>query len=192
MRVTRLAWLSLLACVVAAAPARAATLAPRVVLVVQPTRADFDRDGRPDVAVVRIGSNPNLVRVVLSRAGSRELPHANAVLAIASFDYDHDGDVDLFVGTSAGTTVWLNDGQGAFSALSDQQGAAPAPLSPDLLRATLQARVSPLDRDEPMLARTSGAVHAGDPVGDFMAPALRSFTSVLLVSLGFPRAPPRV
>jgi len=63
---------------------------------------DFNNDGRPDLFVVRFGKNQlyqNLgggkFRDVGKAAGIDR--YMNAITAIA-FDYDHDGDVDLFVG----------------------------------------------------------------------------------------------
>src|SRR2546428_6008756 len=64
---------------------------------------DFNNDGRPDLLVVRFGQNQlfeNLaggkVRDVTRQAGL--MGYKNAITAIA-FDYDHDGYVDLFVGS---------------------------------------------------------------------------------------------
>lgn len=63
---------------------------------------DFNNDGRPDLFVVRFGQSQlyqNLgggtFKNVSKAAGIDR--YMNAITAIA-FDYDHDGDVDLFVG----------------------------------------------------------------------------------------------
>src|SRR3954468_8845577 len=63
---------------------------------------DFNNDGRPDLFVVRFGHSQlyqNLgngkFKDVSKAAGLDR--YLNAITAIA-FDYDHDGDVDLFVG----------------------------------------------------------------------------------------------
>jgi ASPIC and UnbV/FG-GAP-like repeat len=64
---------------------------------------DYNNDGRPDLLVVRFGQNQlfeNLgggkFRDVTRKAGL--IGYKNAITAIA-FDYDHDGYVDLFVGS---------------------------------------------------------------------------------------------
>src|SRR5215471_9091788 len=64
---------------------------------------DYNNDGRPDLLVVRFGQNQlfeNLgngkFRDVTAKAGL--MGYKNAITAIA-FDYDHDGYVDLFVGS---------------------------------------------------------------------------------------------
>src|SRR5260370_20850574 len=64
---------------------------------------DYNNDGRPDLLVVRFGQNQlfeNLgngkFREVTKEAGLTK--YMNAITAIA-FDYDHDGYVDLFIGS---------------------------------------------------------------------------------------------
>src|SRR5258708_38168353 len=64
---------------------------------------DFNNDGKPDLLVVRFGHNQlfeNLgsgkFKDVTKKAGL--IGYKNAITAIA-FDYDHDGYVDLFVGS---------------------------------------------------------------------------------------------
>ena len=64
---------------------------------------DFDNDGRPDLLVVRFGHNllyHNLgqgkFRDVTRQAGLDR--YLNAITAVA-FDYDHDGQIDLFIGS---------------------------------------------------------------------------------------------
>src|SRR5262250_1459219 len=83
-------------------------------LLVEPWRGDFDNDGRADVASVEAGAERSTLRITLSRSGVRELGHAGWIQAIAGIDFDHDGDIDLLVGTSEGAVVWLNDGRGIF------------------------------------------------------------------------------
>ncbi|MES1241628.1 MAG: CRTAC1 family protein [Acidobacteriota bacterium] len=116
---------------------------------------DYDNDGRPDLFVVRFGRSQlfhNLggrgfrrrFRDVTREAGLDR--HANAITAIA-FDYDRDGDLDLFVGSyfqpvdvfnpstprffpesfetannGGGMTVWRNEGNGRFSDATRQAG----------------------------------------------------------------------
>src|SRR6266567_1898166 len=83
-----------------AAPSLAAG-ASRGPLLIQPARVDFDHDGLPDTAAA-LATKPNIVRVSLSRTGVRDITQPALVLAIAAFDYDRAGDLDLLVATSMG------------------------------------------------------------------------------------------
>jgi hypothetical protein len=112
---------------------------------------DFNNDGRPDLLVVRFGQNQlfeNLgggkFREVTKQAGL--MGYKNAITAIA-FDYDHDGFVDLFVGSyfqpvnvfqpetprffpesfetannGGGVTVYHNNGNGTFTDVTEKLG----------------------------------------------------------------------
>lgn len=112
---------------------------------------DYNNDGRPDLLVVRFGQNQlyeNLgggkFREVTQRAGL--VRYMNAITAIA-FDYDHDGFVDLFVGSyfqpidifnpktprffpesfetannGGGVTVFHNNGNGTFTDVTEKVG----------------------------------------------------------------------
>ena len=64
---------------------------------------DFNNDGRPDLLIVRFGHNQlyenvgqGTFRDVTRQAGLDR--YLNAITAIA-FDYDHDGQIDLFIGS---------------------------------------------------------------------------------------------
>jgi hypothetical protein len=192
MRSGRPACLAALLFAFAASPALAATPRARVALLFQPTRADFDRDGRPDTAALGARTNPVVVRVTLSRAGMSELFHASPVLAIASVDYDSDGDVDLLVGTSEGTVVWLNNGRGAFSPLPLHPAATRAPESPDKFTATPASNAVPFDRNERTLAATAQPARAGRDLLGHMSPLRISSASLLRTTACAPRAPPRL
>jgi hypothetical protein len=112
---------------------------------------DYNNDGRPDLLVVRFGQNQlfeNLgggkFREVTRQAGL--IGYKNAITAIA-FDYDHDGYVDLFVGSyfqpvnvfqpetprffpesfetannGGGITVYHNNGNGTFTDVTEKIG----------------------------------------------------------------------
>jgi hypothetical protein len=112
---------------------------------------DFNGDGRQDLFVIRFGHSilyENLgngkFRDVTAQSGIRG--YSNAITAIA-FDYDRDGDLDLFVGAyfqpidifdpktprffpesfetannGGGVTLYRNDGKGAFSDATAQAG----------------------------------------------------------------------
>jgi hypothetical protein len=112
---------------------------------------DYNNDGRPDLLVVRFGHNQlfeNLgnskFRDVTRQAGLDR--YMNAITAIA-FDYDHDGYVDLFIGSyfqpinifkpdsprffpenfetannGGGVTLFHNNGDGTFSDRTEKAG----------------------------------------------------------------------
>jgi hypothetical protein len=112
---------------------------------------DYDNDGRPDLLVVRFGHNQLFKNLgngkfqnVTRESGIDR--YLNAITAIA-FDYDHDGYVDLFVGSyfapinifnpqtphffpesfetadnGGGLAVFRNNGNGTFSEVSAKAG----------------------------------------------------------------------
>ncbi len=112
---------------------------------------DYNNDGRPDLLVVRFGHNQLFKNLgngkfqdVTREAGLYR--YLNAITAIA-FDYDHDGYVDLFVGSyfssvnifhpatprffpesfetannGGGVTVFHNNGDGTFTDVSAKVG----------------------------------------------------------------------
>jgi hypothetical protein len=112
---------------------------------------DYNNDGRPDLFVVRFGTNilyENLgngrFKDVTKAAGLQR--YSNAITAIA-FDYDRDGKLDLFVGSyfqpinifhpenprffpesfetannGGGVTVWHNNGNGTFTDVTEKVG----------------------------------------------------------------------
>ena len=93
----------------------------------QRASADFDADGRPDIAVIQAGGS----RILLALSGSSNAAtfEVNATSIVAS-DIDHDGDFDLTVATSTNQIViWLNDGTGHFTQKEPSQ-------SPGLFAAT--------------------------------------------------------
>jgi hypothetical protein len=117
----RLACLLLGMCVLASArwgadrPAHGA-FAPYVARALpQRAAADFDADGRPDVARIQDGRDGS--RVVLTLSGSRDAVALDMdAVSVATSDVDHDGDTDLVVATSSNhVVIWLNDGRGHFT-----------------------------------------------------------------------------
>ena len=112
---------------------------------------DYNNDGRPDLLVIRFGRNQlfeNLgggkFRDVTKKAGLER--YMNAITAVA-FDYDRDGQVDLFVGSyfqpinifnpesprffpesfetannGGGVTVFHNNGNGTFTDVTAKTG----------------------------------------------------------------------
>jgi len=165
-----------------AAPMRQASL------FVQPARVDFDHDGRADTAA-GVLTSPDVVRVTLSRTGIHDIMQPADVVAIAGFDYDRDGDVDLLVGTSKGAVIWVNDGHGGFSALPRLLPAA-APPDTSSAWSAIGARVErSAERNEPAAARDSCLLRAARMVR-FVVRGPSSCIIEFVPSLSVPRAPP--
>jgi len=103
--------------------------------------ADLDNDGDLDLMVCSGGNNPNHVakafmdRVYLNNSGNFEL-HFNAfppnklnTSTIATYDFDGDGDLDVFLGRrsvpgeyglSPGSNLFVNNGKGQFMDVTQQ------------------------------------------------------------------------
>jgi hypothetical protein len=81
----------------------------------QRAAADFDADGRPDVAFIQDDRDGFRVSVSLSGSPDTVTLEVNAV-SVAAGDIDSDGDTDLVVVTTSNQVViWLNDGRGHFT-----------------------------------------------------------------------------
>lgn len=190
MRVGRPAWLAALLFAFAALPALAATTQARVLLPVPSTRGDFDRDGRADSAAGML-TNPSIVRLTLSRAGIRDIQQPAPVLAVAGFDYDSDGDLDLLVSTSDGAILWVNEGHGVFSVfplLLPARSPMP-PASAWIARATLTEVF--LERHESAIAQGDRDGPRGPQVFNAAGRSSDARISDLQFSAAPPRAPPR-
>jgi hypothetical protein len=146
----------------AAARHASGTFTPLVpVTLPQRAAADFDADGRPDLAVIQEGRGGSQVSVILS--GS---PHAVTfeidAVSVAASDIDHDGDTDLVVlEPSNQVVIWLNDGRGHFT---EEEPLPSSSLSP----ATTMAGTWP---DEPVLL--------GPTAPQVVRPPRRNETAVL-------------
>jgi hypothetical protein len=81
----------------------------------QRAAADFDADGRADLAVIQEGPGGSHVSVILS-GSPYAVTFAIDAVSVAASDIDHDGDTDLVVlRPSNQVVIWRNDGQGHFT-----------------------------------------------------------------------------
>jgi len=178
---------ALFVCLVGAVVPAAARPHVHSALLVQPARADFDRDGKPDVATVEPDAGQSVVRITSSRSGVREIVQPNTVLAVAGFDFDHDGDIDLLVGTSEGPIVWVNDGLGLF--LGQPVHLASIPDEAAKITSVVLSAGASLNRDDSAGIGHAPIHAASTPVDAVLAiyncPALHR-----IVFATSPRAPP--
>ena len=102
---------------------------PRAVAV---QTGDFDRDGRPDIAVVSASAQGLVVYsgldFVTFGVTARNIPGSDvlATSMAAPVDLNGDGKLDLVVGHSAGVKVFLGNGDGSFAAVAANAGGASA------------------------------------------------------------------
>jgi FG-GAP-like repeat len=112
--------------------------------------ADFNKDGRPDYAIVDRSTDANgtyTFQLQLSISG-REPEHAifstsHRSVTVAVVDFDHDRDVDLVISLPLSDEVlrvWLNDGDGRFT-LSER-------IRPAIFRLSRQALAPERRRDD--------------------------------------------
>jgi hypothetical protein len=136
----------------------------------QRVAADFDADGRPDVAFIQDHRDGFRVGVSLSGSPDTVTLEVNAV-SVAAGDIDHDGDTDLVMVTSSNQVViWLNDGRGHFT---EQESPSRA-----LLPATGTVDAS---RDEPMAL--------GPRAAHVVGPSRRAETAVVATQIRPPSVP---
>jgi len=167
MRVNRAGWLLGVAVLLTAASASAAGAPTRASRAVQPEHSDLI------MARTGIGLWP--------RTGPR---------TVASFDYDRDGDLDLFVATQQGMVVWLNDGAGLFSPLPLMWAEPPSKRPAAAWVTTVNDTRTPLDRTERAIARAAPAILLRDEVRAFITPAPVAAPRQQRSAAVSPRAPP--
>jgi hypothetical protein len=118
---------------------------------------DYDNDGLPDLAVA-VDSRVLLLRNlgngrfedVTQAVGLKAADHATSLTFV---DYDHDGDLDLFV-TGKRNTLWRNNGNNTFTDWTHEAGF-------DSAGATTSAVLSDLNNDRAVDLITTGS---GAPV----------------------------
>lgn len=94
-----------------------------------PAVADFDRDGRPDLAVPSVPGGH--LQVMLGRGGSfvagARLPSLARPFFAAACDFDGDGRSDVLAthDGSMSVSLWRGDGRGAFTALAPLRSPTP-------------------------------------------------------------------
>jgi tetratricopeptide (TPR) repeat protein len=147
---------------------------------------DFDNDGLPDVAValsdrVLLFKNHGGGKFTDVTAAAGVQP-ANQPNGITFVDYDHDGDLDLFVTgqpSAAGakpSVLWRNNGNGTFTNWTEQTGLGGE-------GATLSATLSDLNNDRAvdLLVTGSGAAptfYANPREGQFKSSPLYAETGL--------------
>ncbi len=89
--------------------------------------ADYDNDGYVDLAVsfadrITLYHNEHGSGFTETPAVAGIAPQASGARALTWVDYDHDGDVDLFV--AGKNAMWRNNGNGTFTEVSEALGIA--------------------------------------------------------------------
>jgi len=163
MRVNRAGWLLGVLVLLTASSASASGEPTRVFSSAQPEHGDL----------------------IMARMGVRPWPRT-----VASFDYDRDGDLDLFVATQHEMVVWLNDGAGLFSPLPLMWAVPPVNRPPAGWLATIIDTSTPLDRSERALASGAPALPFRDDVPGFVTPAPVPSPLQQRAPAVSPRAPP--
>jgi hypothetical protein len=110
--------------------------------------ADFNNDGRPDIAVTNglIGTSGGTISILLNKGDGTFLPAVKvnsntSPICLTSADLNADGNQDLWVGGNGSSAVLLGKGDGTFQApqiyqigLGDTQGVAVGDLNGDGLQ----------------------------------------------------------
>lgn len=165
---------------------------------------DFNRDGRPDVAVAdHVTRRPGgyTYRLEFSISGlppqdaTFESSHDAVAISVADVDGDDDFDIIVTAPLSGETlAVWLNDGHGRFSSAGAQRvppvvrpvGSFGAPGAPD---AGAVEEIAPLVLDARIPAGIVAARAGPDRASSAILPD-RCVDSAFLSSRTGPRAPP--
>ena len=161
--------------------------------------ADFNRDGRPDLAVAdRTGTAAatHRFRVQVAVSGrdtvSFEVDSTEPALSLSLTDVDHDDDLDIVLSrplSGETVSVWLNDGTGRFTSAPvgtvkspphpitwiNALAAPPGPSSASLVSGKFEASVPPA-----VIVAVNGDGHV-----------LRGFTQFVPPALSFPASRPR-
>jgi hypothetical protein len=98
---------------------------------------DFNRDGKPDVAVTHETTGADMVAVLLGTGAPSipflvptDYPLPNVPRSVAVSDVDRDGDEDLVVGSPSFVSVLMGNGAGTFSPRVDYAaGTLPASVA---------------------------------------------------------------
>ncbi len=170
--------------------------------------ADVDGDGDLDVFLPRVGlANRLLLNDGTGRftdatvqAGLDDGSAAQGSSAAAFVDVEADGDLDLIVtgAGTAGTTLFLNDGDGAFTDGTAGSGLADLPPVPDVRQAQMHGiTLADYDRDgrlDVLLTHWDDVIPAAlaDPAADAIRPdeddSIVCARADWLAERGFPRA----
>jgi hypothetical protein len=150
--------------------------------------ADFDGDGRPDVAFIQEAQGRTRLWIsILGSSGAVRL-EVNAV-SVAASDVDHDGDADLVVAMPSNQVeIWLNDGHGHFTEEPPQPSSSLSPVT--TVGSTGHDEPAPPTPSTPQLVDPRGRREAV-VVGARVPPPTASST-VAAICLAHPslRAPP--
>ncbi len=125
---------------------------------------DYDNDGKPDLAVVVRGTDGRGRVVLYHNLGGGHFADVTAKVGITRkndpagvtfVDFDHDGDLDLFVtgkpiGNSGPNVMWRNNGNSTFTDVTAQKGLAGR-------AATVQAELSDINNDRAVDLVVTGA-----------------------------------
>ncbi|HTV83357.1 MAG TPA: FG-GAP-like repeat-containing protein [Acidobacteriaceae bacterium] len=115
---------------------------------------DYDNDGKPDLAVVVRGADDRNRVFLYHNLGGGKFEDVTAKVGITQkndpngltfVDFDHDGDLDLFVtgkavGKSGPNVMWRNNGNSTFTDVTAQKGLTGH-------EATVQAELSDINND---------------------------------------------
>ena len=138
----------------------------------QRVTADFDGDGRPDVAHIQ-DRYDGRAHISVRLSGSSDAVRLDGTFAaVIDGDIDHDGDLDLVAATASGDVlIWLNDGHGRFT----RQERSPTP------GVTSDPIVVDVERNQPVVAGASASV---------ITPGHRAEAAVPVEQIRPPKAPP--